>query len=236
MSEENKSNQEAVSPFLIPASIIAAGVIIAVAVMYSGGVDFGGKKETKTQSPVAETGEADALLGVIDGDQVLGNPTAPVTFVEFGDFQCPFCGRFYSTTEKQLIDKYVKTGKVKFIWRDFAFLGQESFDAAVAARCAGEHGKFWEYHNYLFEHQNGENEGAFSVANLKNFAKNLGLDSGQFNSCLDSNKYLDAVQKETELGRQLGVDGTPSSFVNGVHITGALPFAQFEQVILDALK
>ena len=225
------------SPLLIPASIIVSGVIIAVAVMYSGGVDLGGKKtDEKKQLSAESAGEASALLGVVGGDQVLGSPSASVTFIEFGDFQCPFCGRFYSTTEKELKEKYVKTGKVKFIWRDFAFLGQESFDSAVAARCAGEQGKFWEYHNYLFEHQNGENEGAFSVANLKNFAKILNLDASQFNSCLDSSKFLSAVQKETELGRQLGVDGTPSSFINGVHITGAVPFAQFEQVILDALK
>lgn len=223
--------------YLIPASIIVAGVIIAVAVMYTGGVDFGGKTEVKKQSAATtQAGEADALLGVQGGDQVLGSPSAPVTFVEFGDFQCPFCGRFYQTTEKPLIDKYVKTGQVKFIWRDFAFLGQESFDAAVAARCAGEQSKFWEYHNYLFENQQGENNGAFSVANLKSFAKNLNLDTGQFNSCLDSQKYLSAVQKETELGRQLGVDGTPSSFINGRHVTGALPFAQFETIIIDALK
>ncbi len=225
--------------YLIPASIIVAGAIIAAAVMYAGGVDFGGKIAVTKQGPETQfgaAGEAAALLGVVEGDQVLGSPDAPVTFIEFGDFQCPFCGRFYAATEKQLIDKYVKTGQVKFIWRDFAFLGEESLDAAVAARCAGEQGKFWEYHNYLFEHQNGENQRAFSVSNLKNFARSLNLDTGQFNTCLDSQKYLSAVENETELGRQLGVDGTPSSFVNGTHVTGALPFAQFEAVIQDALK
>jgi len=223
--------------YLIPASIIVAGAIIAVAVMYASGVDFGGEKaDLKKQSPEAQAGAAAALLGVVEGDQVLGSPSAPVTFIEFGDFQCPFCGRFYSTTEKELVEKYVKTGQVKLIWRDFAFLGQESFDSAVAARCAGEQGKFWEYHNYLFENQKGENRGAFSVANLKNFARALNLETAQFNSCLDSQKYLPAVENETELGRQLGVDGTPSSFINGVHITGALPFAQFEAVIQEALK
>lgn len=226
------------NPFLIPASIVVAGVIIAVAVMYAGGVDFGGNGATVEVKPqqIAAAGEADALLGVVDGAQVLGSPTAPVTFVEFGDFQCPFCGRFYKTTEKPLIEKYVKTGQIKFIWRDFAFLGQESFDAATAARCAGEQGKFWEYHNYLFENQSGENEGAFTVVNLKSFARTVGLDTDQFNPCFDSQKYLPAVQKETELGRQLGVDGTPSSFINGVQVTGAVPFAQFEAVIQKALN
>ena len=231
MDKKLKNNQ-----ILIPASIIAAGAIIAASIMYVGGIDLGGKTDAKKETPSPEASESDALLGVMDGDQVLGNPDAPVTFVEFGDFQCPFCERFYQTTEKELIEKYVKTGQVKFIWRDFAFLGQESFDSAVAARCAGEQGKFWEYHNYLFENQKGENEGEFSVVNLKNFARALNLETAQFNSCLDSQKYLPAVQKETELGRQLGVDGTPSSFINGVHITGAVPFSQFEAVIQNALK
>ena len=231
MDKELKNNQ-----ILIPASIIAAGAIIAASIMYVGGIDLGGKTDAKKETPSPEASESDALLGVMDGDQVLGSPDAPVTFVEFGDFQCPFCERFYQTTEKELIEKYVKTGQVKFIWRDFAFLGQESYDAAVAARCAGEQGKFWEYHNYLFENQRGENQGGFSMINLKNFARALNLDTGRFNSCLDSQKYISAVEKETELGRQLGVDGTPSSFINGFHITGAAPFSQFEAVIQDALK
>lgn len=222
--------------YLIPASIIVAGVIIAVAVMYSGGVDFGSKKDLKKQSSVADTTEAEALLGVVDGDQVLGSPSAPVTFVEFGDFQCPFCGRFFSETLPQIKEKYVKTGQIKFIWRDFAFLGQESFDAASAARCAGEQGKFWDYHDKLFLSQSGENRGAFLIANLKNFAVSLGLDTQKFNECLDSGRYLSAVQKESALGRELGVSGTPSSFVNGRHITGAVPFVQLEAVILEALR
>ena len=228
------------SPYLIPGAIIVAGIIIALAIVYtSGGGRTIKKVETPTQQQEAAataSNEAEALLEAGPADSVLGKPTAPVTFVEFGDFQCPFCGRFFDQTLPQIKDKYVKTGKVKFIWRDFAFLGKESFDAAQAARCAGEQGKFWEYHDYLFGHQNGENEGAFVITNLKNFATALGLNKTQFNSCLDSGKYLSAVQKESELGRELGVTGTPSSFINGHQITGALPFASIEAVILDALN
>ena len=108
-------------------------------------------------------------------DFVRGNETATVTVVEYADFQCPFCGRFFRETEKNLLDEYVKAGKIKFIYRDFAFLGYESSQAAQAAHCAGEQGKFWEYHDYLYSHQNGENQGAFSTTNLKSFAGMLKL-------------------------------------------------------------
>ncbi|MEK7599018.1 MAG: DsbA family protein [Patescibacteria group bacterium] len=239
-SEQNLESKELKSFYFVPGSILAAGIIIAIAVIYSGGgkikgVPTKGAEEGEVAA-VAASGEAAALLEANDNSRVSGSPSAPVTFVEFGDFQCPFCAKFYQTVEKQIIEKYVKTGKVKFIWRDFAFLGQESFDAAGAARCAGEQGKFWQYHDYLFENQKGENQGAFSAANLKQFAGKLGLDVQAFNSCLDSGKYLGDVQKESELGRDLGVSGTPSSFINGQQITGAVPFSQFETAIINALK
>jgi len=235
MEEEGKIDLEK-SPYLIPGSILVAGLIIAFAVFYSGGQGPGAAPKPAATDQTAVAGEALQLLEAGEDDFVLGNPSAPVTFVEFGDFQCPFCGRFYKEVEKPLLEKYVKTGQVKFIYRDFAFLGQESFDSAVAARCAGEQNKFWEYHNYLFEHQDGENRGAFSPNNLKNFAEILGLNGGEFNKCLDSNKHLADVQKETELARQLGVTGTPSSFINGKNVSGALPFSSFEVIVQDALN
>src|SRR3990167_3005650 len=117
--------------FLIPGAIIAAGLVIAIA------------------------GE---LPKVSSEDFVLGDQNAPVTIIEYGDYQCPFCGKFFKETEPTLRENYIKTGKVKFVYRDFAFLGQESLWAANAAQCAGEQGKFWEYHDYLYGNQNGENK------------------------------------------------------------------------------
>ncbi|QQG46497.1 MAG: DsbA family protein [Candidatus Niyogibacteria bacterium] len=231
-------NLEVKSKYLIPVSVIIAGAIIALAVVYVGGPkkEQAGFESKKEQAAVAGlSDDAQTLLKIQEDDFVLGNPSAPVVFVEFGDFQCPFCGRFWSQTLPQIKEKYVKAGQVVFVWRDFAFLGQESYDAAVAARCAGEQGKFWEYHDALFGNQQGENRGAFSDANLKSFAANLGLESQKFNECLDSEKYLSAVQDESALGRQLGVSGTPSSFINGRHITGALPLSSFEAVIQEEL-
>ena len=133
-------------------------------------------------------------------------------------------------------DQYVSKGKVRWVYRDFAFLGQESTWASEAARCAADQGKFWQMHDYLYTHQNGENEGAFSKDNLKKFAKALGLDQGSFDSCLDTGKYTSAVQAETVAGGKAGVNGTPANFINGKLNVGALPTSQFVQLIEEALK
>ncbi|MEK7578658.1 MAG: DsbA family protein [Patescibacteria group bacterium] len=217
---------EQTNKYLIPGAVVLAAVIIAVAVIYSvNGPTTGGKKNVEKTAAIA------GLPAVSSSDFVLGDKNAPVTIIEYGDFQCPFCGKFFRDTESVLREKYVKTGKVKFIYRDFAFLGPESTWAANAARCAGEQGKFWEYHDYLYGNQSGENQGAFSKDNLKSFAGALGLDKGKFGACLDSEKYTDLIQKETKEGGEAGVSGTPANFVNGTLYAGALPVGTFTQLI-----
>lgn len=226
---------EGPSPYVIPFSIVLAGVIIAGAIMF-----------TQSGKPVGNANlgaqVGDAVPNKVDPQSlpgngpVLGDPNAPVTIVEFADFQCPFCGRFFKTTGREIIETYVKTGKAKFVYRDFAFLGEESEWAAQAARCAGDQGKYWQYHDYLYDHQNGENEGAFAKAKLKGFAAALGLNASQFNECLDSGKHEADVKSDTEAGRLFGVSGTPSNFVNGKMITGAVPFSQFKTEIEAALN
>lgn len=226
--------------YLVPASIVAAGFLVALALIYTNGGNGGKAPENsnlEVQSPSKEVSAVDSLeakdfLSAREGDFILGNPAAVVAIVEFGDFQCPFCGRFFANTLSRLKETYVKEGKVKFIWRDFAFLGKESIDAALAARCAGEQGKFWDYHDYLFTHQAGENNGAFSPANLKKFSKEVGLNEANFNACFDSKKYEEAIKNDTAQAKNLlKVDGTPISFVNGREMVGALPFSQFETLI-----
>lgn len=233
------------SPYLVPASIVAAGFLIALAVIYtnsgnSGKMSENPNLETKFSSkeaPAADSQKAKDFLAAREGDFVLGNPAALVTIVEFSDFQCPFCGRFFTNILSRLKETYVKQGKVKFIYRDFAFLGQESIDAAAGARCAGEQGKFWNYHDYLFTHQSGENNGAFSSVNLKKFGKEIGLNETDFNACLDLKKYEEAVKNDAAQAKNiLKVDGTPTSFVNGQEIIGVQPFSQFEILIQAALK
>ncbi len=223
MDENNK--------FLIPGAVILAGVIIAVAVIYSvkgPSSNTGGDNGRTTTSAI--------LPPVSSDDFVLGNQNAPVTMIEYGDYQCPFCGKFFKDTESVLREKYVKTGKVRFIYRDFAFLGPESLWAANAAHCAGEQDKFWQYHDYLYVNQRGENQGAFSKDNLKSFAAALGLDKNKFNACLDSEKYTDLIQKETKAGGGAGVQGTPANFINGTPYAGALPTATFTQIIDNELN
>ena len=112
---------------------------------------------------------------ISSSDFTLGNPQAKVALVLYEDFQCPFCGRFFGDSEKSIRDTYVTNGSVQLVYRDFAFLGPESIKASEAARCAGDQGKFWQYHDYLFTHQNGENQGNFSSLNLKLFAKEMEL-------------------------------------------------------------
>jgi protein-disulfide isomerase len=117
----------------------------------------------------------------------------------------------------------------------FAFLGDESQWAAEASECAADQDAFWEYHDYLFDHHGGENQGAFSKDNLKGFAAELGLDTDAFNECLDSGKYTQIVQQETSAGQQIGIQSTPSFLVNGQPVVGAQPFEVFAQLIDDQL-
>lgn len=126
---------------------------------------------------------------------------------------------------------YVDTGKVRFGYLNFAFLGNESQWAAEAAECASDQNAFWQFHDYLFAHQSGENQGAFSKDNLKGFAVTLGLDTTTFNTCLDSGKYTQLVKDQTNMGRQLGVQSTPTFAINGQAVVGAQSFDTFKQTI-----
>ncbi|KKT18918.1 MAG: DsbA oxidoreductase, partial [Candidatus Nomurabacteria bacterium GW2011_GWB1_43_7] len=136
---------------------------------------------------------------------------------------------------------YIKNGDVLFVYRDWAFLGPESVKSAEAARCAGDQGKFWEYHDYLYNHQNGENQGAFSDPNLKSFAQILNLNSSNFDKCLDEGKYAQAVADSKAGGTKAGVNGTPKGFIlrSGKIVStidGAESFATVKQKIDSALR
>ena len=165
-----------------------------------------------------------------------GSPTAPVTIIEFADFQCPYCGRFFAQTEPQIDKQYIQSGKVRFGYFGFAFLGQESNWAAEAAECAADQNKFWEYHDMLYSSQSGENQGAFNKDKLKKFAEDLGLDISAFNECLDSGKYTQLIQEESSTASSIGVRSTPTFLINGRAIVGAQPFEIFQQTIDSLLK
>ena len=165
-----------------------------------------------------------------------GDPDAPVTIIEFADFQCPYCGRFFAQTEPQINEQYMQSGKVRFAYFNFAFLGPESQWAAEAAECASDQNKFWEYHDKLYATQSGENQGAFSKDNLKTFADELGLDTSAFDACLDSGKYTQLVQDDSSLASSIGVRSTPTFLINGQAVVGAQPLDVFQQTIDSLLK
>ncbi len=134
-----------------------------------------------------------------------------------------------------LFKQYVDTGKIQFVYKHSAFLGQESTWAAQASECAADQGKFWEYHDLLFERQNGENQGAFTKDKLIGFAKDMGLDMTKFEPCLTNDQTLSRVQTDTQEGQEAGVRGTPTFFINGQALVGAQPVTAFQALIDQAL-
>ncbi len=168
--------------------------------------------------------------GITQSGQTRGEASAPVTIDEWADFQCPACGVFARQTEPQLIQTYVAKGQVKIVFHNFAFLGRESNWAAEAALCAGESGKFFEFHDRLYAAQAGENQGAFAKDKLKKMGSDLGLGPS-FATCVDSGKYAQSVRDEQNVGVGKGVSKTPTLFVNGKKYEGAYSFDEMKQII-----
>ena len=163
-------------------------------------------------------------------DPSTGAASAPVTIVEFSDFQCPFC-RQVAPTLKQVRDTY--GDKVRIVWKDFPLtqIHPQAFKAGEAAHCAAEQGKFWEYHDTLFGSQQ-----ALQVTDLKKYAAELGLDSAKFDPCVDSSKYADRVREGVAQGSRLGVNSTPTMYVNGRLVSGAQPYDVIAAVIDEELS
>jgi len=176
--------------------------------------------------------EENPIVGIsIDNDAVLGDDDAPITIIEFSDYECPFCTRFYLNTLPQIKSEYIDTGKVKLIYRDYPLgFHANAQKAAEAAECAGEQGKYYEMHDKLFDE--GVNGG---VSSFKQYAKEIGLNAGEFNECLDSGEMASEVQKDFQDGQRVGVRGTPTFFINGQYLSGAQPFEVFKQVIEEKL-
>jgi protein-disulfide isomerase len=148
--------------------------------------------------------------------------------VEFSDFQCSFCRKFWKETLPKIEAEYINTGKVRFVYRHLIALGPFSEAAAQAAECAGEQGKFWPYHDILFERAGGL---GFTAARLKEYAGGLGLDRKGFDACLASGRHRDRIRQETEVARYLGATGTPTFLINGQRLIGAHPFETFDRIV-----
>jgi len=172
----------------------------------------------------------------------MGDPNAPVTIIEYSDFQCPFCKRFSDQTEPLITENYVATGDVYFVFRTMGnFISDnihkgktESRDAAEAAYCAGDQGKFWEFKDILYANWLGEDAGSFTPARINAMAEALDLDMEAFNDCVESGKYRERVQTDETDGIQACVTGTPSFLINGKLFVGAQPFEAFAKEIEQA--
>jgi protein-disulfide isomerase len=156
----------------------------------------------------------------------IGPENAPITLIEFSDYECPFCKEWYTNTYAQLMAAY--PGKIRFVYRDFPLTGlhANASPAALAADCAGEQGKYWPFHDKLFT--GGLSLGASTY--LK-YATDLGLDTTSFKNCIDTGKYQAAVEANYSFAYNLGVQSTPTFFINGLAIVGAQPYSVFKQVI-----
>jgi protein-disulfide isomerase len=167
-----------------------------------------------------------------EGNYFKGDENAPVTLYEFSDFQCPFCARFFQDALPQIEENYIRTGKVKLVYKDYPLdnIHPQATPAAIAARCAGDQGKFWEMHDLIFTNQQSLSDGNYNV-----WASQLGLNADTFSQCLNSRQHLSAVRKDLLEGQQAGVRGTPGFVLNGQVISGAQPYQVFAQAIDAAL-
>jgi len=195
------------------------------------------------QQPTQPTGPQIFRVS-IDDDPVKGNPDAPVTIVEYSDFQCPFCSRFFQQTLPQLEENYIDTGKVKFVYKDLPLdnLHPNARPVHIASECADEQGKFWEYHDVLFEKQSEWQRlpSTDLSSTLTTYASDLGLQSASFETCLQSQDIADEVNKDTIEAASYGATGTPTFFIGTekdgfIKLVGAQPYAAFQGAIDNLL-
>jgi protein-disulfide isomerase len=201
-------------PLTIAALVIGA-VVVGVLLVTSGLLN----QDRSRDLVMPEVSRPAALVDA----RTVGAADAPVTIELWEDFQCPACGMITRATEPRLLEEYVATGKVRLVYRDMAFLGQESIDAAVGARAAQQllgGDAFWRFHDLLFYNQDGENEGAFAREVLADMAVSMGIDRTAFLAALDDPDLIAAVQAETRAGAEAGISSTPTLDINGMKAAG----------------
>lgn len=243
--------QEKILPVMTVALIGAAfavGLLYGkVSVYESGGgnpdapqAQAGNQAQGGNQPPAApEVTELDESMWdrvVADAAAAVGEEDAPVTMVEFTDYQCPFCARYFEDTYGQVMENYVETGQVRYLTRDLPLsFHQNAEDAALAARCAGDQDAYMAMHDALFENQDGWSNASDPQEQFVSYAQELGLNTGSFTSCYENGTYTEAIQEDLALAREVGATGTPTFFINGTKLVGAQPYTAFEAEIEDAL-
>jgi len=224
--------------------IVIASVSL-MAVMFIGTIagflNFAPKSNNMKQDPTDPEAIINKLFTPVSVNaSALGDKNANITIVEFADYQCPFCARFHKETQGSIIQNFVDTGKVKFLFKDLIVndrpTDKASTLAAVASYCAAEQGKYWEYNDELYKNSKGENTGWVTKDNLKQFANNIRVpDLMKFSDCVESDKYNMIVNENNLLGKSIGLSSTPTFiFYNGttpVAVQGAQPYELFEQII-----
>lgn len=211
-------------------------VLLAVAALSGPGADQAPRKPRASAAASRTPTWAGPTPPGVDAALIRGRASAPVMIVEFGDYQCPECGNFARKIEPALVRAYVNTGVARIAWRDFPFYGEQSERAAVAARAAGEQGRFWAYHDALFAHQFPVHSGKLTDAYLRGVARDAGLNLSRFDAAVDSKRLRERVRADYEFGQGLGVPGTPAFLINGRPFFGAQPESVFRKAIEQARR
>ncbi len=171
------------------------------------------------------------------GSPMIGNPSAQITILEWGDYQCTYCYRFHQSSLNIILEEYITPGKVNLVFKDFPLNGPDSVLAAEASYCAEDQGKYWDYHDELYTNWGGERTGWINEESLNKFAVEVGLDLEEFNSCMNEHKYLSRVLDLEKFGRNIGIDATPSFLVFNdekiIVIRGNQPVDVFRKAIND---
>ena len=176
-----------------------------------------------------------------NGSPILGDPDAPITLVEFGDYQCHYCNVFFQSIEKDILKNYVDTGKVKIIFKDYNIIGEDSVKASQGAHCANDQGLFWEYHDILYSNWTGENNGWASSENLAIFAQQIGLNMNKWSECMNKGSHSQIILKSNDDARTLQLTGTPAFFIINSEgevskLFGAQPFEVFKRIFDEQLE
>jgi protein-disulfide isomerase len=245
---QTKNKRDLFLPISILIAAIMIGGAILFATLYKGGAaapTTGANATSTDQNPttaVTSTAVNPAVMTLGPRDAILGNPNAKVTLIEYGDYQCPFCAEFFSQTEPEIVQNYINTGKVRMVFRNFAFLGAESTAAAEAAECAEDQNKLWPYHDALYTAKvadenggGGEDDGFYSTAELLKLGQQVGMNMATFTTCVDTDQDAALVAQDKASGTAYGINSTPSFFINGTALSGAQPYSVFQQALDAAL-
>jgi len=233
----------------MPSIALGAGIAISCLVLGIFLGNFIGEKDSQhlVESPtitnIEELQNAQKLAALVENvSPILGNIDAPLTLVEFGDYQCSFCKKHFVQTHDLIMKNYVATGNVKILFKDMIVTpGEDSIHAAHAAHCAKDQGMFWKYHYILYNNWEGENTGWITDDSLNKFASNVGLNMNEFSKCMSDNKWMNLIKASAEDANTMSVTGTPSFFLIGpeneiLKIHGAQPYEVFKRTIDSALK